>query len=499
MADRAERADRDRVDRDRVDRDKTARTDRGDRDRTDRDRTDRDRTDRDRSDRRTPPDGRRPEEKTRYDYDQISRVGGKDSSASRYDYDQSVSRAGGKDSTSGPRYDYDQPTSRAGPGGGKDSTSAPRYEYDQAPGPAPYTTTAGPVPATKTRSDADIGFAPVPVLTDAGYRPPPGPDHYASYPPPGTELPYGRPPPPGQSASYPLPPQSSGISSYPPPGPPGGPQVTGANGTYYSNHYQPPEVLAGPAAIAGAAAAGSVVGGSMHGSMHHINPMPLPSPGGPLPLAVQQNQVGSYYGYQSPPLKMLHSRTESSVREYVSLQRQRNMVLKKGTQSELVAVENRLRSQAASALADLRVLRNEINEIVISAEGQRWRRWIMGGIFASFIPLVKKLFKPPREGPISGRKRPAGVSRTEYAFRKSKSLVDRILSWNKRPGIATVAFFVFAVLYIFTNEVSLRVSRTIAKRLRRLTAKVESGEGDINEDDLKALQGWRWRVLMFLD
>jgi len=86
---------------------------------------------------------------------------------------------------------------------------------------------------------------------------------------------------------------------------------------------------------------------------------------------------------------------------------------------------------------------------------------------------------------------------TEYAFKKSRSLISRILSSVHRPGMATLAFFVFAVMYVFQNEVTLRVARTVSKRLKRLSSKVERGEEDINEDDLKLLAGWRWNVLLW--
>lgn len=107
---------------------------------------------------------------------------------------------------------------------------------------------------------------------------------------------------------------------------------------------------------------------------------------------------------------------------------------------------------------------------------------------ASFIPLVKKLFRRPKHEDES-------ANRTEYAFKKSKSLVARILASTHRPGLGTLAFFVFGVLYVFTNEVSLRVGRTVSKRLRRLVAKVEDGREEVTEDDVKVLQGWRWRIL----
>lgn len=66
-----------------------------------------------------------------------------------------------------------------------------------------------------------------------------------------------------------------------------------------------------------------------------------------------------------------------------------------------------------------------------------------------------------------------------------------------KGGFAGVAFFVFAVLYVFQNEVSLRVAKTVQKRVKRLTARVERGDPDIDDRDIKMLQGWRWRVLLW--
>ena len=86
---------------------------------------------------------------------------------------------------------------------------------------------------------------------------------------------------------------------------------------------------------------------------------------------------------------------------------------------------------------------------------------------------------------------------TEYAFRRSKSLISRILRSVSRPGFATLAFFVFAVMYVFQNEVTLRIARTVSKRLKKLSSKVERGDEAINEDDVKLLQGWRWNILLW--
>jgi hypothetical protein len=87
---------------------------------------------------------------------------------------------------------------------------------------------------------------------------------------------------------------------------------------------------------------------------------------------------------------------------------------------------------------------------------------------------------------------------TEYAFKKSKSLISRILdSVHGKSGFASVAFFVLAVLYVFQNEVTLRVARTMSKRLKRLSIKVQDGHHDLDNKDLDIVKGWRWRVLLW--
>lgn len=107
------------------------------------------------------------------------------------------------------------------------------------------------------------------------------------------------------------------------------------------------------------------------------------------------------------------------------------------------------------------------------------------------VPAVRAIWKRPQHDSDSSNS-------TEYAFRKSKSLITRILSAVRSSfgGLASVTFFVFAVLYVFQNEVSLRVAKTVSKRLKRLHAKVERGDQEITQADLKLLRGWRWRILL---
>lgn len=86
---------------------------------------------------------------------------------------------------------------------------------------------------------------------------------------------------------------------------------------------------------------------------------------------------------------------------------------------------------------------------------------------------------------------------TEYAFKRSRSLISRILDSVRGKGRwASMAVFVLSVLYVFQNEVSLRVAKTVSKRLKRLKYKIERGEGEVVEKDLDVLKGWRWRVLL---
>ena len=60
-----------------------------------------------------------------------------------------------------------------------------------------------------------------------------------------------------------------------------------------------------------------------------------------------------------------------------------------------------------------------------------------------------------------------------------------------------MAFFVFAVMFVFQNEVSLQVARKVSRQLKKLTTKLERGEGEVGEKEMKLLEGWRWRVLLW--
>ncbi|KAB5540288.1 hypothetical protein GE09DRAFT_1225742 [Coniochaeta sp. 2T2.1] len=191
----------------------------------------------------------------------------------------------------------------------------------------------------------------------------------------------------------------------------------------------------------------------------------------PLPLAKQD-------------IRDRRPSVEYRLQEYMSLQRRRY-------RTDEVGIDERLRVQAAHVLTDLGRLREEVYTMAKAAESHRWRRWITGAVVASFIPAIRAIFRRP-----AGEKETSND--TEYAFRKTRSLIARIRESLPGKGrLATLAFFVFAVLYVFSNEVSLRVARTISKRLKRLSSKIENGQEDIDENDLDVLNGWRWRILLW--
>ncbi|TGJ83620.1 hypothetical protein E0Z10_g5151 [Xylaria hypoxylon] len=212
-------------------------------------------------------------------------------------------------------------------------------------------------------------------------------------------------------------------------------------------------------------------------------PPSLPPPPPPPPQQQQQQ-------FEQPPivaepfvgtdLKTMKTATETSLREYAALQKQGGG-----------AGRERLRAQGGLAASDLRALRSEVALVMKTAQAGRWRKWLLGGIVAAIIPAVRKIFRRSSDDKVSSND-------TEHAFRKSKSLIARILDHvHGKSGFASIAFFVLAVLYVFQSEVSVRVARTVSKRLKILVAKVEDGVEEVGEQDLKLLNGWRWRVLLW--
>ncbi|KAK1984673.1 hypothetical protein LZ30DRAFT_585624, partial [Colletotrichum cereale] len=193
----------------------------------------------------------------------------------------------------------------------------------------------------------------------------------------------------------------------------------------------------------------------------------------------------------SQDLKSVKTSTQFALREYLSLQRKRGRL--DGAAS--LDLEDQIRSQGRIVLGDLKFLRKEVGVLIKDGENHRWRNWLIGGAVATFIPAVKKIFRRPSD---RSDDQVQASNSTEYAFWRSKALVARIKdSLLGRNSFASIAFFVFAVLYVFTNEISLQVAKTVSKRLKRLSAKIERGDAEVVEQDMKLLEGWRWRVLMW--
>ncbi|EGU82174.1 hypothetical protein FOXB_07305 [Fusarium oxysporum f. sp. conglutinans Fo5176] len=217
----------------------------------------------------------------------------------------------------------------------------------------------------------------------------------------------------------------------------------------------------------------------------------LPNHAGAMATASAQQMVPATAPSDLRELQALRVNCQFNLREYMSLQRQR-----RGGDSAVSAyeLETRIRNQTNMVLNDLRILQGEVRSIAKEAENHRWRRWIIGGAIATFIPFIRRFWRRNDDDEDSH----SSANDTEYAFKKSKGLLEHIKNGILGKGrFAKLAFFVFAVLVVFSNEVSIRVARTVQKRLKKLTARIEHGDPDIDEKDMKLLEGWRWRVLLW--
>ncbi|PTB67619.1 hypothetical protein BBK36DRAFT_1135092 [Trichoderma citrinoviride] len=181
---------------------------------------------------------------------------------------------------------------------------------------------------------------------------------------------------------------------------------------------------------------------------------------------------------------------QRNLKHLIYLQNQRRAF---GYSSQAVDLEWQIRSQTGVLIGELRTLQDEVRRMVKNAKNHRWRRWLFGGILATFIPAVRKLFRRGTDADSL-----VSSNNTEYAFRKSKGLLQRIKDSVLGHGhLASIAFFVFSVLYVFQNEVTLRVAKTVQKRLKKLSQRLEYSSQEIEERDLKTLEGWRWRVILW--
>ncbi|KAG6110193.1 hypothetical protein E4U13_005483 [Claviceps humidiphila] len=179
------------------------------------------------------------------------------------------------------------------------------------------------------------------------------------------------------------------------------------------------------------------------------------------------------------------------LREYLGV---RQKIRQGGDGSQAAyALESRLRTEAGMVLGELSTLQAEVRALAKSAQDSRWSRFFVGGAIAALIPAVRQIF---RRG--SDEDSHVSSNDTEYAFRRSKGLLSGIRRAILGGGaFAKIAMFVFAVLYVFQNEVTIRVARTLNKRLKGLTERVERGDEDVSEADLRIFDGWRWRVVLW--
>ncbi|KAI7779556.1 hypothetical protein LA080_000745 [Diaporthe eres] len=257
--------------------------------------------------------------------------------------------------------------------------------------------------------------------------------------------------------------------------------ATGSSPTTVIRYGQPPGAdTSAPSNLPGYPPPGPSMSGALPGNWQPTKISGTGPPGQPYSRPVR------VYSPQEIPTNIKTARlsVEHGLKELISLQQRRS-------QLEGVAFLDQFRLQSAHVLGDLDALRGEVSDMISAAERHRWRRWLLGGLAAVLVPAVRAMWKRPQHDSESSNS-------TEYAFQKSKSLITRILGAVRSSfgGLASVTFFVFAVLYVFQNEVSLRVAKTVSKRLKRLYAKVERGEQEITQADLKLLRGWRWRILL---
>ncbi|KAJ4158714.1 uncharacterized protein LMH87_009228 [Akanthomyces muscarius] len=190
--------------------------------------------------------------------------------------------------------------------------------------------------------------------------------------------------------------------------------------------------------------------------------------------------------HEALDIRTLRQSCQYNLREYLAVQQE---YMRYGGN----VANSRLRHQTGMVLGDLMTLQMEVRELARTAQNHRWRKWLMGGIFASFIPLVRRIFRRDDDDDAK-----VASNDTEYAFQRSKSILSRIKNSVFGVGkLASIGFFVFAVLYIFQNEVSLRVARTTQKRLKQLSDRIREGDSTLEERDMRVLEGWRWRVLLW--
>ncbi|KOS23310.1 hypothetical protein ESCO_003662 [Escovopsis weberi] len=157
-------------------------------------------------------------------------------------------------------------------------------------------------------------------------------------------------------------------------------------------------------------------------------------------------------------------------------------------------IDWQIRSATGIYLTQLRILQSEVRKIAKAAQHHRWRRWLIGGFMATIIPAMRAIFRrraDPDSGPCCTN------NNTEMAFQQSQSWFARVREGAQKHGQwASMAAFVFSLLFVFSNEVLFRVAKTVYKRVRKTAGRIER-EGEVREGDLEVLEGWRWRVMLW--
>lgn len=110
------------------------------------------------------------------------------------------------------------------------------------------------------------------------------------------------------------------------------------------------------------------------------------------------------------------------------------------------------------------------------------------------MPVVRRVLRRRDDG--ASRRAASG---TEHAFRRAAALAARIRAAVLGEGAAAqAALLVLAVLCVFQNEVTLRAARAAQRRVRRLAERLQRGDVDGAAADAVVLEGWRWRVLLWV-
>lgn len=93
------------------------------------------------------------------------------------------------------------------------------------------------------------------------------------------------------------------------------------------------------------------------------------------PFSALDGSRGLVQASSARDVKALKTNCQYNLGEYLTLTRQRSRY----DPSTVSDLDGRIRMQAGVVLGDLRTLQGEIRDIIKSAEGNRWRRWIIGG------------------------------------------------------------------------------------------------------------------------